>query len=143
MLDRTHLERVLKINGVTPTAADEEIRAVLLSAHYREDEVDTALMVLRENVDTKVARVDSLHKLMRTDQLLSAKEISSLLGIEVSVPAIHRTKAPSPSAEVSVAQRLLIVILSVVIALMGLGFAMYVLKFGVFHATAAIVPYEW
>ena len=73
MLDRTHLERVLKINGVSPTAADEEIRAVLLSARYRDDEVNMALLVLRENVDTKAARVDSLQKLMRSDQLLSAK----------------------------------------------------------------------
>ncbi len=143
MLDRTHLERVLKINGVSPTAADEEIRAVLLSARYRDDEVSMALLVLRENVDTKGTRVDSLQKIMRSDQMLSAKEISSLLGIEVSVPAIGRPKEQPAPASVLIGQRLAIAILSLLIALIGIGLAMYVEEFGVFHASAAITPYEW
>lgn len=143
MLDRKHLERVLKINGVSPTAADEEIRAVLLSAHYRDDEVDMALMVLRENTETKATRVDSLHKLMHTDQTLSAKEISRLLGIEVVVPTMGRPRQMRPGEHSSLAQRTAVAILSVVVALIGIGLAMYILEFGVFHATAAIVPYEW
>jgi hypothetical protein len=143
MLDRTHLERVLKINGVSPTAADEEIRAVLLSARYRDDEVNMALLVLRENVETKTTRVDSLHKLIRTDQLLTAKEISTLLGIEVSVPTMGRRKEQPEATSGAAGQRLAIAVLSVVLALIGLGLAMYIQEFGVFHASAAIMPYEW
>ena len=143
MLDRTHLERVLKINGVSPTADDEEIRAVLLSARYRDDEVSMALLVLRENVNTIATRVDGLQKLMRSDQSLSAKEISSLLGIEVLVPTISRPKEQPASASVSIGQHLAIATLSLLIALIGIGLAMYVEEFGVFHASAAIMPYEW
>lgn len=142
MLDRKHLERVLKINGVSPTAADEEIRAVLLSAHYRADEVDMALMVLRENITTKTTRVDSLHKLVRTDDSLSAKEISKLLGIEVSVPTLGRPRQQVAKTTTTMTERVVVAVLSVVIALIGLGLAMYVLEFGVFHATAAILPYD-
>lgn len=143
MLDRKHLERILKINGVSATAADEEIRAVLLSAHYRAEEVDMALMVLRENIETKATRVDSLHKLVRTDDSLSAKEISKLLGIEVAIPVLHRQRNQPQSTAGLMAQRLVIALLSTVIAIIGLGLAMYLLEFGVFHATAAITPYDW
>ncbi len=143
MLDRKHLERILKINGVSPTAADEEIRSVLLSAHYRNEEVEMALMVLRENLDTKATRVDSLHKLMRTDQTLSAKEISKLLGIEIALPVVRRGAQARSLSPSSTAERIVVAILSVVVALIGLGLAMYVLEFGVFHATAAVLPYDW
>ena len=52
MLQKKDIETILKINGVSAVAPDEEIRTVLLSARYNNDEVDTAIMVLRENMKT-------------------------------------------------------------------------------------------
>ena len=85
MIKRDQIESILKINGVQPTSPDEEIRSVLLSARYSKDEVDTAIMVLRENTKTNKTRVDGLHKVFRSDEALSPEEISQLLGIEIEL----------------------------------------------------------
>jgi len=85
VLQKKQIETILKINGVNPTAPDEEIRSVLLSARYNDDEIDTAIMVLRENVNTKESHVDGLHKVFRTNETLKSQEISSLLGIDVEI----------------------------------------------------------
>lgn len=83
MIDRTHIEQILKLNGLAPTAADEEIRSVLISARWNKEDVDTAITVLRENVNTHKSRVDTLHDVFLTDKELSPEAIHSLLGIDV------------------------------------------------------------
>jgi len=93
MIKRSQIEKILKVNGVATTSPDEHIRSVLLSARFNKDEVDTAIMVLRENKDTKQVRVDGLHKVFRTDEALQPKEISELLGIEVDASTFYRPQA--------------------------------------------------
>jgi hypothetical protein len=83
MFDKKHIESILRINGIAETAPDEEIRSVLVSARFDNDEVETAMMVLRENTKTNVSHVDGLHKVFRTDQALQPAEISRLLGIDI------------------------------------------------------------
>lgn len=85
MFERSHLERVLKINGVSPTAPDEVIRELLISARYSETEIESALSVLRENVVTHDTTLESSHKIFRGDASLNSQEISKLLGIDVNV----------------------------------------------------------
>ena len=82
MINRKQVEAILKINGITPASPDDEIRAVLMSARYQEDEIDSAIMVLRQNVKTKEAKVQGLHKVFRSDETLKPSEISALLGID-------------------------------------------------------------
>ncbi|MFM2424279.1 MAG: hypothetical protein RLZZ70_670 [Candidatus Parcubacteria bacterium] len=84
MLTRQSIESLLKANGIPPTAPDEEIRSVLISARFAENDVDTALLVLKENKVTSQAHVDTLHKVFHSDERLSPADISSLLGIEVN-----------------------------------------------------------
>jgi hypothetical protein len=83
MIEKKNIEAFLKVNGIPPTARDEEIRSVLLSARWNHNEVDTALMVLKENVKSNQTHVDTLHKVFNTDDRLSSAEISNLLGIDV------------------------------------------------------------
>jgi hypothetical protein len=83
MINRRQVENILKINGVTPTSADQEIRSVLLSARYNKDEVDSAIMVLRQNVKTNETTVEGLHKVFRTDLALKPSEVSDLLGVQI------------------------------------------------------------
>jgi hypothetical protein len=135
-MDRKHLERILMINGVSPTAPDEEIRTLLMSAHYREDEVETALMVLREQRDTKVQRLEGVHTLIQTDKNLSAKEVSSLLGIDITVPSKDRQAARKP-VRMTGRDAVVIIVLAVLIAGLALGLSMYVLDFGLFHPVGA------
>jgi hypothetical protein len=138
MMKRDQIESVLKINGVEPTSPDEQIRSVLLSARYSKDEVDTAIMVLRENTKTNKTRVDGLHKVFRTNEGLRPDEISQLLGIEVNLN--ERVQVDEVGAKsASRLQSIIIWILSFSIAILGLAFYMYIYKVGVFHPSTGIL----
>jgi len=138
MMKRDQIESVLKINGVEPTSPDEQIRSVLLSARYSKDEVDTAIMVLRENTKTNKTRVDGLHKVFRTNEGLRPDEISQLLGIEVNLN--ERVQVDEVSGKnASRLQSMIIWFLSFSIAILGLAFYMYIYKVGVFHSSTGLL----
>lgn len=131
MINREQIESILKVNGVSPAAPDEQIRSVLLSARYDKNEVDTAIMVLRENIKTNKTRVDGLHKIFRTDQALQPEEISQLLGIEVDI----KEKVVSQSRDSLPAgfQYVLVWLFSVALAVSSIMLYMYFHKVGVFY----------
>jgi hypothetical protein len=131
MMNRTQIETILKINGVAATSPEEEIRSVLLSARYSKDEVDTAIMVLRENKRTKKIRVDGLHKVFRSDESLKPEEISELLGIEVDASIIGTPQ--SKARDVSGLQTMLVIIFSIIVAIGGVLMYMYLHRVGLFH----------
>ena len=131
MIDRSHVEAILKVNGVTPAAPEEEIRSVLLSARYHKDEVDTAIMVLREDTNTKKTRVDGLHKVFRSDQALNSNEIAQLLGIEVDIS--DRIEARSNANRISYVYYVVLWLLSVFFATGIILFYMHMHQVGVFH----------
>ena len=142
MLEKQNIEAFLRVNGIASTAKDEEIRSVLLSARWDHDEVDTALMVLKENVRDQTTHVDTLHKVFNTDKRLSAAEISSLLGITVNIEN-------SSSASVATIRRqnenlnfFAALLLSVTIALSSIGYLMYKERAGFFlvNTTPGAVP---
>lgn len=135
MLQKKDIETILKINGVSVGAPDEEIRSVLLSARYNDDDIDTAIMVLRENTKTHQTRVDGLHKIFRSDEGLKPAEISALLGIEVEVDEV--TIDRNKNREMSYIQTTIVTLLAVGLALAGVFTAMYVYKVGAFHPTAS------
>lgn len=136
MIKREQVEAILKINGVAPGSPDETIRSVLLSARYSKDEVDTAIMVLRENTKTNKTRVDGLHKVFRSDQALKPHEISQLLGIEVDVT--DEVVVNSKSRDFSTLQYMIVWLLSVVVAVAGILMYMYLYKVGIFHPTVGV-----
>ncbi len=131
MINREQIESILKVNGVSPAAPDEQIRSVLLSARYDHNEVDTAIMVLRENIKTNKTRVDGLHKIFRTDQALKPEEISQLLGIDVDIS--EQVVPRSKGRDLSGVQYVFVWILSVVLAVSGILFYMYLHKIGIFY----------
>jgi hypothetical protein len=136
MIQRDKVEALLKINGVSPSSPDEEIRSVLLSARYNNDEVDAAIMVLRENTRTNKTRVDGLHKVFRSAETLRPDEISTLLGIDVDIDQVA-----VPQSKVrgfSTVQFLLVWVISVVVSLAGILYYMYLNEVGVFHPTSPI-----
>lgn len=137
MINREQVEAILKINGVAPGSASEEIRSVLLSARYSHDEVDTAIMVLREDTKTNKTRVDGLHKIFRTSEALTPGEISQLLGIEVEInqdqPVLHANEQ-----KVSGMQFMAVWFLSLSIAVGGIFGYMYIVQVGVFHPDIGI-----
>lgn len=135
MLQKKDIETILKINGVSVVAPDEEIRSVLLSARYNNEEVDTAIMVLRENIKTHQTRVDGLHKIFRSDEALKPAEISALLGIDVQIDEINIRK--ERERETSFLQSSIVAVVATFFALMGVIIAMYVYEVGIFHPASA------
>lgn len=131
MIDRSKIEALLKIQGIPPTAPEEQIRSVLMSAQYDDDEIRTAITVLRENKLDNRAHVDGLHKIYRTDSGLKPSEITALLGINVEVSDLeirnHRHRG------VSNAEYFIILGLVLFLAIGGLMFAMYLNQTGPFH----------
>jgi hypothetical protein len=133
MINRRQVENILKINGVTPTSADQEIRSVLLSARYNKDEVDSAIMVLRQNVKTNETTVEGLHKVFRTDLALKPSEVSDLLGVQIDVS--EKVSVSRNIQGFSLFQLLIIWVLSVLLALLGILMLMYQYKIGFFHSS--------
>jgi len=136
MINRKDIEAILKINGVESSSPDEKIRSVLMSARYNKDEVDTAIMVLRENTVTKSTRVDGLHKIFRSNESLRPDEISQLLGIEVDIS--QTTPEESRNPKLSRSQFVFVCALSIIVAIIGVIFYMYLHKVGVFHDSFAL-----
>lgn len=134
MIDPHHIESLLKVNGLQKTAPDEQIRSVLLSARFKEDEIETALMILRENINTKQTKVDGLHKVFRTDQTLSSAEISKLLGINVDIDSINVVETTHRN-DMKAWQMMLLWVASLILALAGIMMYMYSTHTGVFHPT--------
>lgn len=85
MLDRVHVENFLRLNGIDSTEPDEVIRSALIGARWHQNDVEIALMVLRENVDDHSKEVTTLHKVFRSDEKLSPNTISSLLGVDLTL----------------------------------------------------------
>ncbi len=131
MIDRNHIEKILKINGMSPAEPDEMIRSVLLSARYDKDEIDTALMILREDAETKQIRVEGLHKVFRTNDSLQPKEISQLLGIDVDLNQFIPESAEKQ--RIGLATIVIIWLFSLVFALIGILLFMHMNSVGIFH----------
>lgn len=134
MIEKRNVEAFLKVNGIPPTAKDEEIRSVLLSARWNNNEVDTALMVLKENIVSNETHVDTLHKVFNSDDRLSSAEITKLLGIDVNL-SDHNFDDNYKYKQKLNHSALITLILSVIIAVSSIGYLMYQEQAGVFHNT--------
>lgn len=133
MITKNQIESILKINGISPTSSDEEIRSVLLSASFNKDEVDAAVMILRQNVVTNQTRLDGLHKVFRTDEPLSAGEVSNLLGVDISSNYAYASTPKARTRKLATTNYLLVALLSFMVAFIAMMVFMYVFEVGVFH----------
>ena len=135
MFQRTHIEKFLEINGVAPSAPDDQIKSVLLSAQWHKEDVEAAILVLRENPEDHVTRVDSLHKVFRTDERMKPETISALLGIEMDLSPKDLNTLKGQTQNFLSLQILLIILFSVLFAGGFLVASMYLLEMGPFHQT--------
>lgn len=133
MLQRQQIESILRINGASISSPDEEIRSVLLSARFNHEEIDTAILVLKENKKTNISRVDGLHKVFRSGEALHSSEISSLLGIEVNIVELSNKKI-TEAKKLIFAQGIFIVVIALALASFGILIAMYIYKVGIFYS---------
>lgn len=136
MIQRTQIEQVLRLNGLSASAPDEEIKSVLLSARWRRDDIETAILVLRENTQNHKTHVDTLHKIFHTDQKLDANAISALLGIEMNVSANQRriTTRKNVQRKLSINNMLFMVMISLVLSLLFVFGAIWYLHMGLSYS---------
>lgn len=139
MIHREQIESFLRANGVPPSATDDEIRSLLLSAEWGENEVNTALIILRQNINNDTTHVETLHKVFNTDETLSPQEISQLLGIDFSVSKDQLEKYNSESSTFLMSEEMLILISSVILAIVSVSFFMYSQKIGPFYESESQV----
>jgi hypothetical protein len=136
MIDKHHVEELLRLNGVKATAPDEEIKSVLISARWHEQDVETALMVLRENKVSHQTHVERLNKVFTSDDRLQPELISSLLGVDVDLSTLHKSGINhKPRRTVSLSQAVQIGLISTVLSLSFVIGAMWYLDMGIFHFT--------
>lgn len=128
-----HIEHILKLNGLAPTAPDEEIRSVLVSAKWQDEEVETALTVLREKIDSNFSRVDTLHNVFLTDKRLTPEAIHSLLGIDMELSMEEVALDREHKKSISFLQIMTIVVYATLLAFGSILVVMYVQNFGIFH----------
>lgn len=137
MITKDALEQILRVNGVTSTSSDEEIRAVLVNAKFSEQEVNSGIATLKQTVNLSEAKKEGLHKVFRTSQSLAPREISQLLGIEVSVGSKIATPVQSTN-NFSGLQYISVWVLSVAVAMTGLLTYMYMHDIGFFHPASSL-----
>ncbi len=136
MIKREHIERLLALNGITPSASDDEIKSLLLSARWKQDDVEAAVIVLRENKTTHEKHVDSLHKVFQSDDRLRPDVVASLLGVHMDVGAADLRRAKKRKrGSVSLQQGASIALFAIVLATGFVLFSMWHLEVGIFHQT--------
>ncbi len=134
MIEKRNIEAFLKVNGIPATAKDEEIRSVLLSARWNNNEVDTALMVLKENTKNNETHVDTLHKVFNSDDRLTSSEISKLLGIDVNLSDHEVNSVNKKRQMIENSSAVITFFLSLIIAISSISYLMYKEKAGIFHS---------
>jgi hypothetical protein len=136
MIERSQVEQFLKLNGVPVTAPDEEIKSVLLRARWGEKDVETALLILRENIHSHETHVDSLRKVFQTDTALKPENITALLGIDVFVSKESIEKrGQKRNRTITFVQCVQMLFLSLTLSGLFVFGAMWYMQIGLFHIT--------
>ncbi len=134
MITKEVLEKILVEQGVSPTADDEEIKSALLKANWKNGDVQSALVVWRENIKTHEKRVDAVQNLFRGKAKLSPSDINELLGIEMDIPpkSLTVTRARG-NRHISYGIILEICVVSFILSVIFMFAAMWFFKIGFFH----------
>ena len=138
MIEREQVAKILRLNGIDISAPESEIKSILLSAKWHENDVETALTVLRQDPKSKEESVDTLHKIFRSDERLKPETISALLGVDVNLSpqdvALHRKHA---KGQLTAGLMLHILLVSLVLSTIFIFISMWYLEIGMFHQAAA------
>lgn len=137
-LDRSFIDNFLKINGVSAGANDAEIRDVLTKAKWNDEEIQTAILILRESASTTgiVAVTKHSTTLFAPTADLSSRQLSRLLGVDVIVdPSVIKDPrtgelASSRRAREEFVMWTIILLLSSVLAIAVLWILLFTLKLG-------------
>ena len=144
MPDRAFINNFLKINGVSADATDDQVEGVLKDARWTDDEIKTALTILRGDVDDSGIVAVTKHDaaLFRPDIDISSRQLSRLLGVDVIVdPSLihhtHKKRRRESFIKDDLAIWTIIVLLSIILALVIAWLLMFSMKIGPYRDAAA------
>ncbi len=135
MFDRNQLETFLRINGMTPFNKNEEIKSLLLSARWNEQDVDTALMILKQNKYSNETTIDTVHKVFHSNERLTPAEIQSLLGIDVEITDSAALSFAEEQINIERRSTRAAILLAIIVAFASVLYVMYQEQAGVFHTS--------
>jgi hypothetical protein len=137
MINKLEAEAILVKNGLQPGIDPNAIRAALHSANYPDSTINDVIMATNISNNAKRTAVDGLHKVFRSDQSFSPQEINDYLGIEVSLEQRDISSSSRHNNAISY-NGLMVWTVSIVVAIGGLLFYMYMFKIGFFHPTVGL-----
>lgn len=139
MHDRQFINNFLKINGISAEASNDDVAEVLESAKWTKEEIDTALLILRGDVDDSGIVAVTKHDtaLFRPDIDISSRQLSRLLGVDVIVdPSLVRdlhsghVKKKNARLREDLALWTIIILLSIILALVVAWLLIFMMKIG-------------
>ncbi len=141
--DKAFINNFLKINGVSADATDTEIASVLKGAKWSDEEVKTAILILRGIVDdTGIVAVTKHDTTLFSPELnLSSKQLSRLLGVDVVVdPSVIKDRktgqyVKKKRARDEVALWTIILLLATILALVVAWLLLFTMKIGPYRET--------
>ncbi len=126
---------LLRINGIADGASDKDIKAVLTDARYTNDEIESALFLLKQKGEEVEIRTDGLQKVFYTDKHLAPSEVSGLLGVNIDVSDVFQPKKIL-TRELSLQQMVTIIVVASLLGVIGVAYFMFTNNIGIFHPTA-------
>lgn len=138
MIEREQVASILRLNGIDIKAPADEIKSILLSAKWHEDDVETALTVLHKDPKDSREHAETFHKVFNTDEKLSPETISTLLGVDIDMNPkdleLHRQRA---RGQLTGGLAMHILLISLVLSSIFIFGSMWLLKVGFFHETVS------
>lgn len=137
MFTKDHIEKILRINGLSTSASDEDIKSVLLYANCQN--VDAAISALRDTtIDGKkdlcgLKKTGAKCNILLADQRLKPENIKELLGIDVSYNYADIDSARASRKSISFAQIFGIFLWSLFGAIATILVVMWYFQSGIFH----------
>jgi hypothetical protein len=136
-VDKKLIENILRANGVSMSSGDDEIKSLLFSARWHEDDIDTALFVLRNDANDNKQRIDAVYdEDFRLQDRMRPETISALLGIEVDDYGLDQKEYARGENVGTMGMMGMVFVLSAAIIFSGLVLLlfMFIFKIGVFSA---------
>ena len=139
--DKTFLSSFLKINGVSTDSSDGQITAVLRDASWTDEEIKTALQIIRGDLlDTGIVAVTKHDTtLFRNDLDFSSRQLSKLLAVDVIVdPRLIHDRETGKLVQKRRKQQeimlwFIILLLSMLIAFLVGWILLFTMKIGPYH----------
>lgn len=140
MLDVDKIKTILQIQGLNPSAHESSIKAALAGYQYNDADITEALTLLKNDVTGMINPNDCLHKILRTDDSLTPAEISSMLGIDITISeiTIRKSRQRGPS----LIHHLIVIVLTVIVAAGSVLYFMYANHSGPFHPLVVRAQYK-